>query len=177
MTEDGKSLLFILLFIGALWYFNQNSVAPISTQSDPAYESDEGKAPWELKRERPEPEYDRPAPVPATATSVPPAAVPTGYPWQDARQYLGQRVTICGPVVNTSFRPEANGSPTFLNIGRDYPDPERFQVVIWGENLHSFDYEADTFYQGREVCVTGEVEEYQGVAEMTAYGPDQIGVR
>jgi len=63
----------------------------------------------------------------STTTTMP---VPSGVSWEDALRYVGQEVTIVGPVVGTRYASSSSGSPTFLNIGLQYPDPGRFQVVI-----------------------------------------------
>ena len=55
--------------------------------------------------------------------------------WIEADDYVGEFVTVCGPVVSAYFATSTNGQPTFLNIGKEYPDPERFTALIWGRNL------------------------------------------
>ena len=50
--------------------------------------------------------------------------------WDEAKYHIGERTTVCGPVVNTKYASTSKGNPTFLNIGKPYPDPDRFTVVI-----------------------------------------------
>ena len=47
---------------------------------------------------------------------------------------IGKVATVKLPVRGTIYASGSNGSPTFLNLGRDYPSLSRFTVVIWGEN-------------------------------------------
>src|SRR5687768_4440310 len=58
--------------------------------------------------------------------------------WQDAGDHIGETATIRGPVAGTRYASDSNGQPTFLNVGVDYPNPDRFVVLIWGENRGEF---------------------------------------
>jgi hypothetical protein len=69
----------------------------------------------------------------------------------------------------------SNGSPTFLNIGRDYPNPARFTVVIWIENRAAFGT-PERRYRGRTICVRGLVKLYRGSPEVVARSPSQIAI-
>jgi hypothetical protein len=78
-------------------------------------------------------------------------------------------------VVATFYARSSNGSPTFLNVGRDYPDSRRFTVVVWGSDRGSFGA-PERRYRGRTICVIGRIELYQGVAEIEATRPSQIRI-
>ena len=43
--------------------------------------------------------------------------------WSVANQYSGESKTVCGPVMDTNYATSSNGQPTFLNVGKKYPDP------------------------------------------------------
>lgn len=128
-----------------------------------------------------------PAAAPATATTAPPTATPEpptptpdpcpgAVPWDQAMQWLGQQVTVRGPVMSTAWASESRGQPTFLNLGLPYPDPGRFTVVIWIGNRDNFPQPPEQAYAGTTLCVSGVVDEYQGSAEMEVVGPEQIVV-
>ena len=95
--------------------------------------------------------------------------------WQQATNYIGKEVTISGPVVDTNFAQNSNGSPTFLNIGRSFPDSSRLTVVIWGDR-RSFLNNPESFYDGKNVRVTGIIHLYEGVAQIVVSHPSQIKV-
>lgn len=95
--------------------------------------------------------------------------------WQNARQAVGRTVAVKGPVAGTFYARSSNGSPTFLNLGRDYPSSRRFTVVIWGRNRLSFGA-PERRYRGRTICVIGSVSTYQGIPEIEATRPSQIRV-
>ncbi len=70
--------------------------------------------------------------------------------------------------------PTANGQPTFLNVGKDYPDPGRFTVLIWGEDRANFSTPPEDAYAGVTICVTGSVQTYEGVPEVVVHDPAAI---
>lgn len=112
-----------------------------------------------------------PAPIPTPTPTPTPAS---GISWEDAKDHIGERTTVCGPVVGTHWASGSKGKPTFLNIGRDYPDPGRFTVVIWGENRANFPQPPEGYYLGKTICVTGLIEPYEGTPQIEAKHPDQI---
>lgn len=96
--------------------------------------------------------------------------------WYEAAEHLGERTTVEGPVVGATWAKNARGSPTFLDLGRRYPDPARFTVLIWGENRPAFSQAPESMYMGRVIRVTGEISSYKGVMQMVVRDPDQIEV-
>ncbi len=76
--------------------------------------------------------------------------------------------------METKFATDSRGSPTFLDIGRPYPDPRRFTVVIWGENRSRFSAPPDQFYADKTICVTGAIELYRGSPQIIVSSPGQI---
>ena len=97
--------------------------------------------------------------------------------WNEAQDYIGVEVIVCGPVVDSKWASGSNGRPTFLNIGKPYPDPDRFTVVIWGEYRDSFPELPEEFYHGKTVCVTGIIEEYKHSAQIELRSPSRIEIK
>ena len=98
------------------------------------------------------------------------------FSWQEARSHVGERAAVKGPVVDSKYASSTNGQPTFLNVGKPYPDPARFTVLIWGENRSSFPKAPEVAYRGMTICVTGLIEEYQGLPEIVVDSPSQISI-
>ena len=103
------------------------------------------------------------------------ASCSSAVSWQSARQMVGRTATIKGSVAGAFYARSSNGSPTFLNLGRDYPDSRRFTVVIWGRNRSSFGA-PERRYRGRTICVVGYVSTYRGVPQIEATRRSQIRV-
>lgn len=95
--------------------------------------------------------------------------------WQRASSLVGRVATIQGRVAGTRYAASSNGSPTFLNLGVDYPSPSRFTVLIWIENRSAFG-RPEVRYRGHTICVHGLVSSYQGVPEIVARSVSQIGI-
>ena len=94
--------------------------------------------------------------------------------WDEAKDRIGDRTTVCGLVVETKYSVTSNGKPTWLNIGKDYPSSERFVVIIWGENRGNFPQPPENYYNGKIICVTGLIQEYNGIAQIEVKTPDNI---
>ena len=97
--------------------------------------------------------------------------------WNEARNYNGIEVVVCGPVVDSKWASGSNGKPTFLNIGKPYPEPDRFTVVIWEEYRDNFPEPPEEFYLGKTVCITGFIEEYKNSYQVELRSPSRIKIR
>jgi len=104
----------------------------------------------------------QPVPAPKPDPQIPSGAIK----WTEATTHIGEVVSIYGPVKNVTHAYQSDGSPTFIDIGASYPDPRRVTVVIWGEHRANFPSAPESLYDGKTVCVTGEVYLYQDMASM-----------
>lgn len=101
----------------------------------------------------------------------------TAISWKNAHLYIGKTITVYGPVIDTHWAESSNGKPTFLNIGKPFPDTDRFTVIIWMDDRRNFVIAPEIFYLDKIVYVTGKVEEYNGSCEMIIRSPSQIFTR
>jgi hypothetical protein len=113
---------------------------------------------------------------PKTETPTTPEAVlPAGaISWDKAKDNIGDRTKVCGPVAGTKYGSTSSGKPTWLNMGKDYPSSERFVVIIWGENRGNFPQPPESYYYGKTICVSGLIQEYEGIPQIEVTTPDQI---
>ena len=112
-------------------------------------------------------------PITSSISSIPADVIQ----WHEAKNHIGERITVCGPVVSTKWASASGGSPTFLNIGNAYPDTNRFTVVIWKDYRKNFKFLPETYYQGKTICVTGLITEYKGIPEIEARSQDEIEIQ
>jgi hypothetical protein len=91
---------------------------------------------------------------------------------EDAGQHVGETATVCGTVASAHYSPQSRGKPTFLDVGRAYPD-EDLTAVIWGEDRSKFG--TPESLAGQRVCVTGPIRQYRGRPEVVLRDPSQLG--
>ena len=107
--------------------------------------------------------------------------------WEDAWKHMGRSVYVSGPVRGYYY---AGGALT-LNIGADFPSPERFQIYIPAANVPRFEAAFGpafwTGWVGQEICVSGTVKGYRytsggpggggySVAEMSITSPASLSL-
>jgi hypothetical protein len=101
----------------------------------------------------------------AIAAADSPATMPTttatSITWDQAKNYIGQNVTVTGPVIGT----HDFGGAAVLNVGKDYPDPDRFTVYISADKRTSMPDDLD---KGKTISVTGTLKMFHNVPEIEA---------
>jgi DNA/RNA endonuclease YhcR with UshA esterase domain len=93
-------------------------------------------------------------------------------PAAQAKDHIGQTATVCGKVVGTRYLDSSNRQPTFLNFDKPYPD-HTFTVIIFGENRAKFGKPEQDYLQ-KDICVTGEIKNYNGKPEIELSDPKQV---
>ena len=95
---------------------------------------------------------------------------------KDAATHIGEMAKICGHVQSASYMQGADQSPTVMRVGGTYPY-ERINVVIYGANRAKFSSAPEEAYRGRDICVTGTIDFYDGSATIYVDGPDKIAIQ
>jgi|SRR5215470_14336365 len=91
---------------------------------------------------------------------------------KEAKEHVGEVAAVCGVVVSANYSARTKGQPTFLNLDEPYPTPV-FTIVIWGTDRAKFG-EPERTYQGKKICVTGQIKSYRGSPQIVATTPGQI---
>ena len=91
---------------------------------------------------------------------------------EEAAAHIGESATVCGLVASTRYATQSRGQPTFLNIGKPYPD-QIFTAVIWGEDRVKFG-SPESALRGKKVCITGEIRLYRGKPEIIVHDSKQL---
>lgn len=103
--------------------------------------------------------------------------------WTDAREHVGETVTVVGPYVATAAKRDFAGSPLWMDIGEPYPSKNRVSIVIWGANWTKFDLRAldlrgliDLSYDFGypHICVQGRIGVYKGAVQIEIDNPRQL---
>lgn len=93
---------------------------------------------------------------------------------KDAKDHVGENVTVCGVVASTHFARSSRGQPTFINLDESYPN-QIFTLLIWGSDRPKFGA-PEQVYSGRKICVSGLIKVFRGIPETVAYDPKQVRV-
>ncbi len=107
---------------------------------------------------------------------TPPPLFSDTISWEDAVYFFGENMTVCGPVVNNNYADADDEVPSHLNIGQNYPNIDRFVVFIPQSARESFSDTPKDYYLNKDICVTGEIVSYQGVAEIVVTELAQITI-
>jgi len=105
-------------------------------------------------------------------------ALPSGViSWKDAAKHIGKDVTVEGKIVDSKgYVMRGKGTASFLNIGKPYPEPDRFTVVIWPEDRSRFPKEPENYYLGKRVRVSGRIGTYKGSPQIILRDPSKIKI-
>ena len=122
----------------------------------------------------PTPTQQAPTTPTTSSTVVPP---PSAILWSEAINHIGERTKVYGLVIGATYASGSKGKPTFLNVGKNHPDPARFTVLIWGSDRSKFSPAPEIQYKGRTIYVYGLIELYKGSAEIIVTSPSQIQVQ
>jgi hypothetical protein len=91
---------------------------------------------------------------------------------EEAGKHVGETTTVCGTVASARFSTRSARQPTFLNLGRPYPD-QLFTIVIFGSDRAKFGA-PETTYLRQRVCASGVITQYKGRPEMVVSEPAQL---
>ena len=95
----------------------------------------------------------------------------------EAYKYIGETKIVCGRIVSTKYLKRSSGGPIFLNFGRDYPNQQMTGVIWYGRYSNYFSYKPDKFLKRKNVCVKGNISDYEGRTQMEIRTEKQIKIR
>ena len=76
--------------------------------------------------------------------------------WQDAANYYGQVKTVEGTIIET----KNTGKVCFLNFSPNWRTD--FTAAIFASDFSKFPPNPESYYMGKKVRVTGNIQEYRG---------------
>jgi hypothetical protein len=93
-------------------------------------------------------------------------------PPEDAASHIGEKATVCGVVASAKYEADAQSQPTLLDLGKPSPNAI-FTAVVYADNRPKFGT-PEASLLGRRICVTGQISDYQGKAEIVLTDPSQL---
>jgi hypothetical protein len=94
---------------------------------------------------------------------------------EEAASHVGENATVCGLVASATYAAKAMAAPTFLDIGKPYPN-QIFSAVILGSDRTKFGT-PEISLREKQVCVTGEIFLFQGKPEIIVRDTKQLSDR
>jgi hypothetical protein len=95
---------------------------------------------------------------------------------EEAKNHIGDSLTVCGSVDGGKYLENANRQPTLLDMGGSYPN-QALTLLIWGDNRSRFSYKPEEDLRGKEVCVTGKIILYKDKPEIILDSEAQVKVK
>jgi hypothetical protein len=89
-----------------------------------------------------------------------------------AKNHVGKNATVCGVVAIAIYANSSHRQPTLICFDNYYPH-QSFTAVIWGEDRSKFGT-PETTLNGKEICVSGVIEEYQGKPQIVLRRKGQL---
>lgn len=92
---------------------------------------------------------------------------------EDIKNHVGDSVKIMAKIYGGKYIKSAKGSPTFLNVGDNYPNAP-LTVVIWSNVRSQFKTPPEELFKQRAVFIYGKITLYKDKPEITIYNPNQL---
>jgi hypothetical protein len=83
----------------------------------------------------------------------------------DAKNHIGQKETVCGLIAGKKAATQSQGSPTFVDLDKPYPN-QTLVVLVWERDKGA----VGSLPGSGQICVTGIVTQYHGGAEIVLRG-------
>jgi DNA/RNA endonuclease YhcR with UshA esterase domain len=94
---------------------------------------------------------------------------------EEAPKLVGEQATVCGLVASAAY---TRSQTTFLNFDKPYPNHPFFAVIFKNDREKFVEkFGPPEKLQGRDVCVTGKIQPYQGKPEIILNDPKQLDTR
>ncbi|UCD37488.1 MAG: hypothetical protein JSW54_11755 [Fidelibacterota bacterium] len=106
-----------------------------------------------------------------TKVEAPPSAIPAS----EAAEHIGEVQAVYGLVASARYIYWTRGQPTFMNLDEPYPD-QIFDVIIWGLDREKFGLAPEKRFKGKAICVTGLIEEEDGIPHIVVQEPSQLQI-
>jgi hypothetical protein len=94
---------------------------------------------------------------------------------EEAASHVGESASVCGLVASATYAAAAMAAPTFLDLGKPYPN-QVFSAVILGSDRMKFGT-PEISLREKHVCVTGEIFLFQGKPEIILRDTKQLSHR
>jgi hypothetical protein len=92
----------------------------------------------------------------------------------EAKKHVGEKVKVCGKVVDTRFG-ETASRQTIISMGGGSPN-QPLTIIISSDDRKNFSYKPEQFLKNKAICVNGKVVENNGKTELIVSRQDDIQI-
>jgi hypothetical protein len=97
--------------------------------------------------------------------------------WDKAKDHEGETLHVQGPVVSVY---ESHSGSVTIHLGKDYPDPDRFDIYIPASYVDDFRTVFGSDFPdnlvGKTVCIYGYIKTYYGIYEIESHDPEDLSI-
>ena len=91
-------------------------------------------------------------------------------------RHVGDSVTVCTKIYGGIFLDRSKDSLTLLNAGDAYPNAP-LTLVLRINARKTFKETPESFYKGKDVCITGRIVLYKDKPQIELYDEKQVLVK
>jgi hypothetical protein len=79
----------------------------------------------------------------------------------DAPKHIGEQATVCGMITGEHIAANTQGTPTFIDLDKPYPN-QLLTVVVWANDKAN----VGILPTSGQLCVTGRIDQYRGTSQI-----------
>jgi len=92
---------------------------------------------------------------------------------EDVQNHIGDSVRLQAKIYGGKYLKPAKGSPTFLDVGGNYPNAP-LTLVIWDHVRKQFQDAPEKAFKGMQMFITGKLFLYKDKPEIIISSPEQL---
>lgn len=93
----------------------------------------------------------------------------------EAKDHIGDSVTVCAMVMGAKYIASGKNAPTLLDMDGKFPN-QPLTLVIFKEARDKFPYAPDEKLLDKQICVTGRITEFKGKPQINVTSESQIKI-
>lgn len=93
----------------------------------------------------------------------------------DISKHIGDSVRFCATVFNSRYFESVSNKPTILDVNNNYIS--QLNIIIWEQDRKKFSNAPESLYTKKQVCISGLVEFYNNMPQITIRNRDQITLK
>ena len=93
---------------------------------------------------------------------------------KDVLKHIGDSVQLYGVIYGGKYLENVKGSPTYLNVGADYPNAPLTLVMLGSVRNNYWKHTPETSLIGKDCLIFGKLELYKDKPQIVIYSSKQL---